>query len=44
MCVSLSRLATDVQTWCTKEFGFLEMRDDYGVASSIMPQKKSPVA
>ncbi|MFI6348554.1 argininosuccinate lyase [Streptomyces sp. NPDC050560] len=44
LCASLSRLALDIQLWCTKEFGFLELSDEFGVASSIMPQKKSPVA
>jgi argininosuccinate lyase len=44
MSTSLSRLATDLKMWNTKEFGFLELSDQYAVASSIMPQKKSPIA
>jgi len=44
MSTSISRLATDLKMWNTKEFRFLELSDQYSVASSIMPQKKSPIA
>jgi argininosuccinate lyase len=40
----LSRLATDLQAWSTWEFGFLELADRHSAVSSIMPQKKNPVA
>lgn len=40
----LSRLATDLQTWNTMEFGFVELADAYSATSSIMPQKKNPQA
>lgn len=43
-CTSVSRLATDLKLWNTYEFGFIELSDDYAVASSIMPQKKSPIS
>jgi argininosuccinate lyase len=38
----ISRVATDLQTWNTMEFGFLELDDSYASVSSIMPQKKNP--
>ena len=40
----LSRLATDLQTWNTMEFGFIELGDQFSSTSSIMPQKKNPQA
>ena len=40
----LSRLATDLQAWCTWEYGFVELADRHAAVSSIMPQKKNPVA
>ena len=40
----LSRLATDLQTWNTMEFGFIELADQFSSTSSIMPQKKNPQA
>ncbi|MDN3566957.1 argininosuccinate lyase [Paeniroseomonas aquatica] len=40
----LSRLATDLQAWSTWEYGFLELADRHSAVSSIMPQKKNPVA
>jgi argininosuccinate lyase len=30
--------------WCTQEFGFLRLSDGYVQISSIMPQKRNPVA
>jgi argininosuccinate lyase len=38
----LSRLATDLQTWNTMEFAFVELPDAFSSVSSIMPQKKNP--
>ncbi len=40
----LSRLATNLQTWSTWEYGFVELADRHSAVSSIMPQKKNPVA
>ena len=40
----LSRLATDLQTWNTAEFAFIELADQFSSTSSIMPQKKNPQA
>ena len=38
----MSRIATDVLEWCSVEFGYLELADQYSSSSSIMPQKKNP--
>ena len=40
--VDLSRLAEEVITWCTVEFGFATLDDAWSTGSSIMPQKKNP--
>lgn len=40
--VTLSRLATDLLTWTTAEFGFLELPDQLVGSSSMMPQKRNP--
>jgi argininosuccinate lyase len=42
--VNLGRLAQDLLLWCTEEFGFLKLSDGYVQISSIMPQKRNPVA
>ena len=42
--VNLGKLVQDLLLWCTKEFGFLHLRDAYVQASSIMPQKRNPVS
>jgi len=39
---SLSRAAADLIEWSTKEFGYVELADEYASSSSIMPQKKNP--
>lgn len=44
LMTGVSRLATDLQTWNTMEFGFIELDDAYSSVSSIMPQKKNPQA
>lgn len=44
MMTGLSRIATDLQTWNTMEYGFIELADAYSSVSSIMPQKKNPQA
>lgn len=44
LLTGVSRLATDIQSWNTMEFGMLELDDAYSSVSSIMPQKKNPQA
>jgi len=44
MMTGVSRVATDLQSWNTMEFGFIELDDAYSSVSSIMPQKKNPQA
>jgi len=46
MCLSListqfSRISADLLIWSTKEFGFVELDDQYCSVSSVMPQKKN---
>ncbi len=42
--VSLGKLVQDLLLWCTREFGFLRLADAFVQCSSIMPQKRNPVA
>lgn len=42
--INLGRLVQDLLLWCTEEFGFLRLSDGYVQTSSIMPQKRNPVA
>jgi argininosuccinate lyase len=42
--LSLGKLVQDLLLWCTQEFGFLRLSDGYVQISSIMPQKRNPVA
>ena len=42
--VNLGKLVQDLLLWCTAEFGFLRLREDYVQTSSIMPQKRNPVS
>ena len=44
LLVGLGRFAQDVLLWCTSEFGYLRLGDGFVQASSIMPQKRNPVA
>jgi argininosuccinate lyase len=44
LMTGVSRIATDLQTWNTMEFGMIELDDAYSSVSSIMPQKKNPQA
>lgn len=44
MMTGLSRLATDLKSWNTMEYGMIELADEYSAVSSIMPQKKNPQA
>jgi argininosuccinate lyase len=41
--LDLTSLAEELILWSTKEFGFVELADEYSASSSIMPQKKNPV-
>ncbi|MGG7178030.1 argininosuccinate lyase [Clostridium paraputrificum] len=38
----LSRFSEEIILWCTNEFSFVELDDEYSTGSSIMPQKKNP--
>ena len=44
MLVGLGRVLQDLLLWCTDEFGYLRLADGYVQGSSIMPQKRNPVA
>src|SRR6202035_2059571 len=44
LLVGLGRFAQDLLLWCTSEFGYLRLGDGYVQSSSIMPQKRNPVA
>src|SRR5207253_10415498 len=44
MLVGLGRVAQDLLLWCTAEFGYLRLSDGFVQCSSIMPQKRNPVA
>ena len=40
--VDVSRLAEEIITYSTAEFGFITLHDAYATGSSMMPQKKNP--
>jgi argininosuccinate lyase len=42
--VNLGKLVNDLLLWSTKEYAFLRLSDAYVQVSSIMPQKRNPVA
>ena len=42
--VGLGRVVQDLLLWCTAEFGYLRLGDGFVQVSSIMPQKRNPVA
>ncbi len=42
--VGVGRLVQDLLLWCTMEFGYLRLTDGFVQVSSIMPQKRNPVA
>ncbi len=44
MLTGLGRLVQDLLLWCTAEFGYLRLADGFVQGSSIMPQKRNPVA
>jgi argininosuccinate lyase len=42
--VGLGRVVQDFLLWCTLEFGYLRLGEGFVQGSSIMPQKRNPVA
>ncbi|MGE3277526.1 MAG: argininosuccinate lyase [Vicinamibacterales bacterium] len=42
--VGLGRVVQDLLLWCTMEFGYLRLGEGFVQGSSIMPQKRNPVA
>jgi argininosuccinate lyase len=44
LIVGLGRFVQDMLLWCTMEFGYLRLSDGFVQGSSIMPQKRNPVA
>jgi argininosuccinate lyase len=42
--VSLGKFTQDLLLWATQEFSFIRLSDAYVQTSSIMPQKRNPVA
>jgi argininosuccinate lyase len=44
MVLGLGRVLQDLLLWCTAEFGYLRLSDQFVQCSSIMPQKRNPVA
>ena len=40
--LTLSRLAEEMVLWCSQEFAFATLPDEWTSGSSIMPQKKNP--
>ena len=44
MLVGLGRVIQDLLLWCTREFGYMRLADGLVQGSSIMPQKRNPVA
>jgi argininosuccinate lyase len=40
----VGRFVQDLLLWCTAEFGYLRLADGFVQCSSIMPQKRNPVA
>ena len=44
LLTGLGRVIQDLLLWCTSEFGYLRLSDGFVQCSSIMPQKRNPVA
>jgi argininosuccinate lyase len=44
LVVGLGRVLQDFLLWCTMEFGYLRLSEGFVQSSSIMPQKRNPVA
>ncbi len=44
LLAGFGRVVQDLLLWCTYEFGYLRLGDGFVQGSSIMPQKRNPVA
>jgi argininosuccinate lyase len=44
LVTGLGRVVQDLLLWCTSEFAYLRLADGFVQCSSIMPQKRNPVA
>jgi argininosuccinate lyase len=44
LLTGLGRVVQDLLLWCTMEFGYLRLAEGFVQSSSIMPQKRNPVA
>ena len=44
LTTGLGRFVQDLLLWCTVEFGYLRLREGFVQSSTIMPQKRNPVA
>jgi argininosuccinate lyase len=44
LLTGLGRFVQDLLLWCTAEFGYVRFGDGFVQSSSIMPQKRNPVA
>ncbi len=44
LCIQLGRFVQDLLLWSTNELGYLRLGDGFVQISSIMPQKRNPVA
>jgi argininosuccinate lyase len=44
LLAGLGRFVQDLLLWCTAEFAYLRLADGFVQSSSIMPQKRNPVA
>jgi len=44
LLVGVGRVVQDLLLWCTAEVGYLRLADGFVQSSSIMPQKRNPVA
>ena len=44
LVVGVGRVVQDLLLWCTKEVDYLRLADGFVQTSSIMPQKRNPVA
>ena len=44
LLAGLGRFAQDMLLWCTAEFAYMRLGDGFVQGSSIMPQKRNPVA
>ncbi len=44
LLVGLGRFVQDLLLWCTAEFGYVRFGEGFVQSSSIMPQKRNPVA